>query len=116
MHTAMDELLPRCDAVLETIKEQKTRQGLTNQQLADVTGIPLSNVKKYFSGDLKNPSLFYTAAACRVLGLSLDEMLGLEARPGPEQDSRGHKVTRILAVAALVISVAALGLALVAVL
>lgn len=65
------------EKVLEVLREHKTRSGLTNQQLADATGIPLSNIKKYFAGDIKNPSLFYTASACEFFGISLDDLMGM---------------------------------------
>lgn len=63
------------EKVMETLKERKVRAGLTNQQLAEATGIPLSNIKKFFAGDIKNPSLFYTAAACEFFGISLDDLM-----------------------------------------
>lgn len=111
----VDDMQLLGDAVLGAIKARKNALGMTNQQLADAAGIPLSNVKKYMSGDIKNPSLFYTAAACRVLGLSLDDLLGLEARQPEREQSHRHRALMIIAGAALVIAVAALIVALAAV-
>lgn len=76
---------------METIKARKNELGLTNQQIADATGIPLSNIKKYFSGDIKNPSLFYTAYACQLLGLSLDDLMGMERTKDENDVSRLEK-------------------------
>ena len=37
------------------LKEKKKAAGLTNQDIADLSGIPFSTINKIFSGATKNP-------------------------------------------------------------
>lgn len=87
--TIIQQIQPQCDTLHEKIKEQKDAMHETNQSVADHTGIPISNVAKFFSGALANPSVFYTAAMCIFLDLSLDELMGI--RP----DRHGKDAERI---------------------
>lgn len=76
--TIIQQIQPQCDMLHEKMKEQKDAKRETNQSVADSTGIPISNVAKFFSGALANPSVFYTAAMCIFLDLSLDELMGIK--------------------------------------
>ena len=40
---------------IEELKQMKKDRGYTNQQIAKLTGLPLSTVKKIFSGETKSP-------------------------------------------------------------
>ena len=40
---------------IEDLKQMKKQAGLTNQEIADLSGIPVSTVNKIFSGATKNP-------------------------------------------------------------
>lgn len=81
--TIIQQIQPQCDTLHIKMKEQKDANHETNQSVADSTGIPISNIAKFFSGALANPSVFYMAAICIYLGLSLDKLLGIT----PEKDS-----------------------------
>lgn len=83
--TIIQQIQPQCDTLHIKMKEQKDAQHETNQSVADHTGIPISNVAKFFSGTLANPSVFYMAAICIFLGLSIDELLGIT----PKKDADG---------------------------
>lgn len=87
--TIIQQIQPQCDTLHEKIKEQKDAKHETNQSVADNTGIPISNVAKFFSGALSNPSVFYTAAMCIFLDLSLDELMGIKP------DTSGKDAERI---------------------
>lgn len=78
-------MLPTNEELIEVIKARKSSLGLTNQQISEETGIPLSNVKKYLAGDIKNPGLFYMAMACKYLGISLDELFDIKKCKSFEQ-------------------------------
>lgn len=69
---------PECEAFSLKIREAKKAQGKTNQEISDATGIPLSNIGKFFSGSLANPNIFNAAAVCIYLGVSIDEAFGLQ--------------------------------------
>lgn len=72
--TIIQRIQPQCDSLHIKMRNQKDALHETNQSVADNTGIPLSNVGKFFSGALTSPSVFYTAAMCIHLGMSLDEL------------------------------------------
>lgn len=72
--TIIQKIQPQCDSLHIKMRDQKDALHETNQSVADSTGIPISNVGKFFSGALTSPSVFYTAAMCIHLGMSLDEL------------------------------------------
>lgn len=77
--SAMSELKPYFDKYLDQVRKAKNRNGCTLQELSDLSGVPYNNVCDTNSGRMKLPLLFYEAAKCKVLGLSLDALCGLEA-------------------------------------
>lgn len=87
--TIIQQIQPQCDTLYLKMKDQKDAQHETNQSVADNTGVPISNIAKFFSGTLANPSVFYMAAICIFLGLSLDELLGITpAKATDDKDAR----------------------------
>lgn len=72
--TIIQRIQPQCDSLHIKMRNQKDALHETNQSVADSTGIPLSNVGKFFSGALSSPGVFYTAAMCIHLGMSMDEL------------------------------------------
>lgn len=102
--SAIQELQPYCDAFQGRIREAKDSKGYTLQRLIDESGVPKSAVNNISAGKQVNPLLYNAAALCKVLGLSLDELFGLEKPVGsPEgQLQRIHELeldnTRLTAV------------------
>lgn len=92
--SAIQELQPYCDAFQGRIREAKDSKGYTLQRLIDESGVPKSAVNNISAGKQVNPLLYNAAALCKVLGLSLDELFGLE-KPidSPEgQQQRIHEL------------------------
>ena len=58
---------------LEIINKIKKEKGLTNAQIAKMSGVTLSTLDKITSGINKNPKLDTLQAICRVLGCRLDD-------------------------------------------
>lgn len=83
--TIIQQIQPQCNTLHLKIKDEKDRQHETSQSIADHTGIPISNVAKLFSGSLSSPSVFYIAAICVYLHLSLDGLM--EIMPPKEPDT-----------------------------
>ena len=52
---------------IEDLKQMKKQAGLTNQEIADLSGIPVSTVNKIFSGATKNPRYASLLAIEQVL-------------------------------------------------
>ncbi len=59
--------------VVQKLKDLKKSSKLTNQQLADLSGIPLSTIARIMSGDTPNPQFQTIADLVKALGGSLDE-------------------------------------------
>lgn len=57
----------------EIINRKKKELGLTNAQIAELTGVTLSTIDKITSGANKNPKLDTLYALADVLGLTLDD-------------------------------------------
>ena len=69
----------------EAVKAEKVMQGLTNQQLADLSGVPQGYTNRFLAGAAGTLNLEYVAAYCITLGLSMDDLLGLPQTP-PDGD------------------------------
>lgn len=61
----------------EICAERRKKLGITYQQIADQSNLPLSTVKKFFSAESKAPSFYVVAGVCKVMGISLDEYVGI---------------------------------------
>lgn len=61
-------------ALNDVINAAKKRKGITNPELASLTGLTLSNIDKITSGNNDNPKLSTLKAICQVLDLTLDDL------------------------------------------
>lgn len=84
--TIIQQIQPQCNALHLRIKDEKDKQHETNQSIANNTGVPISNVAKLLSGALSSPSVYYVAAICIYLGISLDGLFDIEPEK-PERES-----------------------------
>ncbi|HOA84905.1 MAG: helix-turn-helix domain-containing protein [Clostridiales bacterium] len=57
---------------LARIKAEKSRKKITNEQLSEMTGIPLSTLSKMLAGFSESPKLSNIVAICEALDCSLD--------------------------------------------
>lgn len=69
--------IPDLTVIFAKIRKAKDASGLTNQEIADKSGIAYNTVCNITAGTAKQVSFHSVAAICVVLGLSLDETLGL---------------------------------------
>lgn len=76
--SALSELQPYLDAYSDNIRKAKNASGYTLQELADLSGVPYNNICDTNAGRVKQPLLFYAAATCKVLGVSLNKLVGLD--------------------------------------
>lgn len=76
--SAIQDLQPYIEAYPKHIREARDRQGMTLQKLIDESGVAKSAINNLSAGTQVHPKLFDAAAVCKVLGLSLDDMFGLE--------------------------------------
>lgn len=82
------KLQPLADTLHERMKQEKNKQGKTNQSISERTGVPLSTTAKFFSGALSNPGIVPVTAFAIDLGLSLDDLMGLDPQSDSEQIRR----------------------------
>lgn len=75
--TCIEEMQPNFDALPERLKDEKFRNHLTNQQLSDVSGVPIATTSRILSGAVSNPGFFHIAALCAAMGVSMDSVVGV---------------------------------------
>ena len=74
------------------LKLLKEKRGLTNQQLADLSGVPVGTVNRILSGQTDNPSFQTICDLVMAMNGSLDELAGIEKAPeGPEAKARASQ-------------------------
>ena len=79
--SALDELSDEISAYPNAIRVARAKAGVSNDQLAERSGVPYSTVCKVQSG-LQNITLPQAAAICAALGISLDSLIVLpDTRP-----------------------------------
>lgn len=59
--------------IQEVCRIRKEELKLTNQDISDASGVPLSTVQNYFSKLSKSPSFYTVVAICKALGVSIDK-------------------------------------------
>ena len=79
----MQEMQPYFDKYQEEVRKAKNSSGMTLAELSKCSGVPYNSICSVNAGTTKQPLLFYSAATCKVLGLSLDELMGLRAPEEP---------------------------------
>lgn len=75
--TFIEEMQPAFDALPERLKDEKFRNHLTNQQLSDVSGVPIATTSRILSGAVSNPGFFHIAALCAAMDVSMDSVAGV---------------------------------------
>ena len=64
--------------ILAKLKELKVQKNLTNQQIADLSGVPLSTVTRVFNGQTDNPNIGTIEDIVKGMGFSLDDVTGIK--------------------------------------
>lgn len=82
--TIIQQIQPQCDNLYKNIKKAVNEQHKTHREIVEHTGIPRSSVAKFLSGALANPCVFYIAAICKYLNLSMDGLFDIEQSKEPD--------------------------------
>lgn len=64
--------------ICESIKREKEKRGITNQSIADMSGVPIGTVNRLLSGFTENPTFSNVADICIAMGISIDEAIGIK--------------------------------------
>lgn len=65
------------DLLKQLCKEQKHAKHMTNQDIADESGISVNTINTFFSSASKHPSIYTVGPICAALDVSLDEFFGI---------------------------------------
>lgn len=76
--TIIQQIQPQCDNLYKNIKDAAIAQHRTHREIVEHTGVPRSTVAKFLSGALASPSVFYIAALCKYLNLSMEGLFDTE--------------------------------------
>ncbi|MGN0246823.1 MAG: helix-turn-helix domain-containing protein [Lachnospiraceae bacterium] len=71
--------------IKDALKEQRDEKKMTNQDIADKSGLSLNTVTNYFSSRSKAPSIYTVGPLCAALGVSLDKYFGIVADSKKQQ-------------------------------
>ena len=66
--------------IIETLRTEIERQGLTYRDIERMTGIPDSTVQRMLTGHVADPSFERIAAICRAVNISVDALIGIESK------------------------------------
>lgn len=67
------------DKIIERFREAKNSKGLTEEQVSEISGVPLSWVKSLFNGEIENPEIYETIGVANAIGVTpaeIDKILG----------------------------------------
>ena len=72
-------------AIHNQLKQLKEKRKLTNQQLSDLSGVPIGTVNRILSGQTDNPSFQSVCDMVMAMDGSLDELVGIKEEPAPNE-------------------------------
>ena len=83
-------------AISNQLKQLKEKRKLTNQQLSDLSGVPIGTVNRILSGQTDNPSFQAVCDMVMAMDGSLDELVGIkEEAPPTELKSAGKEIIQL---------------------
>ena len=77
------------------LKELKDQRKLTNQQLSDLSGVPVGTINCIMAGQTDNPSFQTVCDMVMAMGGSLDELAGIQTPGGGEPSPPGEDLIRL---------------------
>ena len=82
------------------LKELKDQRKLTNQQLSDLSGVPVGTINRIMAGQTDNPKIHitrkpHTTPMVMAMGGSLDELAGIQTPGGGEPSPPGEDLIRL---------------------
>ena len=77
------------------LKELKDQRKLTNQQLSDLSGVPVGTINRIMAGQTDTPSFQTVCDMVMAMGGSLDELAGIQTPGGGEPSPPGEDLIRL---------------------
>ena len=78
------------------LKILKEKRKLTNQQLSDLSGVPVGTINRILSGQTDNPSLQTVCDMVLAMDGSLDEIVGIKETPDENAEKKVRANQEIL--------------------
>ena len=78
------------------LKILKEKRKLTNQQLSDLSGVPVGTINRILSGQTDNPSFQTVCDMVLAMDGSLDEIVGLKETPDENAEKKVRANQEIL--------------------
>lgn len=78
------EIIIDMEAVRNGMKQGMAKMGMSSQKLGELTGIPKSTLDKFLDGTTASPAFDRVCAIARVLNVSIDDLIGIQAKPQPQ--------------------------------
>lgn len=78
-------------AISNQLKQLKEKRKLTNQQLSDLSGVPIGTVNRILSGQTDNPSFQAVCDMVMAMDGSLDELVGIKEETAPTERKSASK-------------------------
>jgi transcriptional regulator with XRE-family HTH domain len=78
-------------AISNQLKLLKERRHLTNQQLSDLSGVPIGTVNRILSGQTDNPSFQAVCDMVMAMDGSLDELVGIKEEASTAEKKSASK-------------------------
>ena len=75
-------------AIHNQLKQLKEKRKLTNQQLSDLSGVPIGTVNRILSGQTDNPSFQAVCDMVMAMDGSLDELVGIKEETDAPSDRK----------------------------
>ena len=66
----------------------KSARNLTNQQISEMSNVPLSTITRIFNGQTENPNIQTIVDIVKAMDGSMDEILGLRTGAAKETEDR----------------------------
>lgn len=74
------------------LKLLKEKRKLTNQQLSDLSGVPIGTINRILSGQTDNPSFQAVCDMVMAMDGSLDELVGIKEEAHAEKKGPGQDI------------------------
>lgn len=75
------------DSLQDLCRKARHDKGMTNADIAEQSGVPISTVSNFFTAGSKAPSVYTAGPICAVLGVSINQFFGINPQDEPVSDS-----------------------------
>lgn len=77
------------------LKLLKERRKLTNQQLSDLSGVPIGTINRIMAGQTDNPSFQTVCDIVMAMDGSLDELVGIKEETPQEKKAANKEIIQL---------------------